>query len=175
MVGAKPDCTSAGEKGLNGLDRGRIVRGAILRNHHGGIADVEIHIARRDDFAVALDQARRGDRDHLQLRVEQRLGGIGISGGVGILLDRFGNGDPSRGNEARQIVDMPIGMIVDQALAKPDDPRRAKVAPQARFHVVLAQGRIAVWVEQALFGGEQHACPVAVDRASFEDPVGFRI
>ena len=48
----------------------------------------------------------------------------------GIVLDRFGNGDPARGDEAREIVDMAIGVIVDKPLTQPQHAVEAKIAPQ---------------------------------------------
>ncbi len=67
---------------------------------------------------------------------------------------------------------MAVGMVVDQAVAQPDDPRRAQIAHQPFFDLLLVEAGIAVRVEQALFGGDEDARPVTVDRSALQDPVG---
>ena len=59
-------------------------------------------------------------------------------------------------DEAREIVDMAVGMVVEQAVAEPHDARRAEVAPEPRLDLVLVEAGVAVGVEQALLGGQEH-------------------
>jgi hypothetical protein len=66
-------------------------------------------------------------------------------------------------------------MVVDEALAEPDDAVCAKVTRQPLLDIFLAKTRIAVGVEQTLFGGQEQARPVAIDRAAFQNPVGLRV
>ena len=54
MVGAKPDCGAVREECLNDIDRSSVIGGAVLRHHDYGVADVKVHIARRDDVAVLV-------------------------------------------------------------------------------------------------------------------------
>jgi hypothetical protein len=56
MVGAQADNLAIGEKVLDCLDRRPILRRAIQRHHDRCVADVEVHVAGRDDLAVPLDQ-----------------------------------------------------------------------------------------------------------------------
>src|SRR5687768_14260720 len=62
------------------------------------------------------DPAGRGDGHHLQIGVEQRLGRVGISGSVGIVSCRLRDRHPVRSDEAGKIVDVSVGMVVDQPL-----------------------------------------------------------
>ena len=171
----RPIARRSGKQRLDRLDRGAVVGCAVERDDDGRIADVEVHVAGRDDLAVALDQAGRGDGDDLEIGVEQRLGRIGIGRGIGVVVDRLRNGDAARPDEAREIVDMAVGMVVEQAVAEPDDA----VAPRSRFSrsstSSLVEARVAVGVEQALLGGEEGARPVAVDRSALQDPVGLGV
>jgi hypothetical protein len=173
MVGAKNNFLAKREQRLDCLDRRRIIGRAILGHHDRRIADVEVHIACRDDFAVTLDEAGRGDGHDLQVGIEQGFGSIGVSRRVGVIRDRFRDGDASGRDESGEVVDMAVGVVVDEAVAEPHDAVRAKVALQPLLNHFLGQARVAVRIEQALFGCEENAGAVAIDRAAFQDPVGL--
>src|SRR3546814_12398115 len=59
------DRAAVGEKRGERVDRGLIARHAIGRHDDGRVADIEIHIARRRDFAADLDAPGRGEVDDL--------------------------------------------------------------------------------------------------------------
>ena len=133
MVCPQADCTPVRKQRLDRLDRGGVVGLAILGHDHRGIADIEVHVAGRDDLAVASHRARRRDGDDFKLCVQKGLGGIGKGGNIGIVRDRLGDRDPPGSNEACKIVDVAVGVIVEQAVAKPDDTGRAEVALKAGY------------------------------------------
>ena len=66
---------------------------------------------------------------------------------------------------------MAVGMVVDEALTQPEDPIETEVCLEPVLHLGLAQVRVAVGIEDALFGGHGQAGAVDVDRAAFQDPV----
>ena len=152
--------------------RGGVVGRTVERNHHRGIAYIEIHVAGRNDLAVPLDRTGRRDGDHFQLGIEQCLGRVGVDLRIGIVGGRLGDCNAVRGDETGEVVDMAVGMVVEQAFAQPNHTRRAEVPLKPLLNLVPVQAGIAVRIEQALLGGEQGSAAVAVDRPSFEDPVG---
>ena len=73
-------------------------------------------------------------------RVERsRLGGVAIDRLIGIVRGRLRDRDPARRDEAREIVDMAVGMVVDQALAEPDDALEAEVALQPLLDLLASR------------------------------------
>ena len=72
-------------------------------------------------------------------------------------------------DKAGQLVDVPVGVVADDAAAEPEDVGRAEVIAEVLLDVGLGKLRVAIWVEQALLGGEQRAAAVDVDRAAFQD------
>src|SRR4249919_3527210 len=59
VVGAQAHCLAAREQGLDGMDGGLVIGGAVKRHDDNGIADVEIHVAGGDKLAIADDFAGR--------------------------------------------------------------------------------------------------------------------
>ena len=65
MVGALADDRAAGEQLGELVHGGDVILLAVERNHHRGIADVEVHVARRDDLLILVEHAtRRREADH---------------------------------------------------------------------------------------------------------------
>ena len=173
VVGAKADCNAVGEQRLDDLDRGAVVRRAILRHDDCRIADVEVHVARRDDVAVLVgDPAGRGQGHDVEMGVAEPPGGVLVDRLIGLVLGGGRDRDPARRDEAREIVDMAVGMIVHQPGAEPDHALEAEVLEKALLDLITGQG-IAVRVEQALLGRQHGARSVAVDGAAFEHPIGL--
>ena len=63
---------------------------------------------------------------------------------------------------------MAVGFIVEQAVRQPDHGVDGQVRGENRLDVLAPQMRVAVLVQQALFGGDQRAFAVDVDRAAFQ-------
>ena len=65
------------------------------------------------------------------------------------------------------------------SLSRPSPSQTTRSHPRSRCEPLLdllpVEARVAVGVEQALFGGQERARSVAVDRAAFENPVGLRV
>ena len=62
---------------------------------------------------------------------------------------------------------MSIGLVVDDAIAQPDDGGHRQVTAQQLFYLRLRQMRIAVAIQQALLRHQQGALAVSVDGAAF--------
>ncbi len=174
VVGAQADCNAVGEQRLDDVDRGLVVGRAILRDDDRGIADVEVHVARRDDVAVVAQIGPGEGRVTMSSpAARSRLRGVAIDGLVGVVLGRRRDRDAARRDEPREIVDMAVGMVVGEALAEPHDALEAEVARQP----LLRPPRATAWLRLGL---SRHcsvvmtrAAAVMVDRAALEDPVGL--
>ena len=90
---------------------------------------------------------------------------------VGIVGGRRGQSHAAGSDEAGKIVHVPVGMVVLQAVAQPDDLGETQVLVQPLFDRGPVERRVAVRIEQALLGGQHHARAVAVDCSAFEHPV----
>src|SRR3546814_7189613 len=72
---------------------------------------------------------------------------------------------------------MAVGVVVQEAVAEPEDAVEAEIARQPRLDLVPTHAFVAVRVQEALLGGDGEAGTVDIDRAAFQDPivvVGFR-
>src|SRR5690606_10723403 len=67
-----------------------------------------------------------------------------------------------------EVVDMPARLVIDDSFSEPDDAGYAEVFVQQYLELSLVEMRIAVRIEQALFGRDERALPVDVDCAAFE-------
>ena len=76
-----------------------------------------------------------------------------------------------RPGKAGNIVDMAVGMVVQQAIAQPDEVRHAQRTPDGRLDLVRRQVRIAVGIEQALARCQQPPFTIRIDGAAFQDQV----
>ena len=105
---------------------GWIVEG---RHEHDAVADVEVHVARRQTLSVEEERPRQRNRDHPQRApaqvahcpqapevVGQRrvvvVAGVGFDGGH----------DGVRAHETRQVVDMAVRVVTGDAPAQPQHP-----------------------------------------------------
>ncbi|PAV93554.1 hypothetical protein WR25_12586 [Diploscapter pachys] len=92
---------------------------------------------------------------------------------IGVVLRRLGQSDAPFADEAGEVVDMAIGMVVQQAVTQPDDTRIAQILAQPALDIGLGHRRVAIGIEQALFGRHHRAGTVTVDRAAFQHPVAI--
>jgi hypothetical protein len=121
VIGAQANNPTIGEKLLYSVYRRSIVRCTVEWDDDCSVSDVKIHVAGRDDLSVPFDCSRRWNGDHLQIGIEQCLGRIGVSLGIGVVGRCFGDSDPIRSDEAGEIVDMSVGVVIEQAIAQPND------------------------------------------------------
>ena len=143
-------------------------------DHRMGRHD-KVHIACRLNVPVPFDPPGRGHFDHFDAESARPRGGIGIDRGVGIVRPgRARQRQPIGRDKPGQIVDMAIGVIVDQPLAQPQHPVKAEIARQPHFEIGARQMRIAIGIEQALFGRRDQPGAIAIERPAFEHPVGAR-
>ncbi len=75
-------------------------------------------------------------------------------------------------NEASQVVDVAVRLIVDDTLAKPDDPIDAEIRAQPALDLTLIQRWIPIAVEQTLLRNECRAGPVRVNGSPLVDHRG---
>ena len=103
------------------------MRRSESRHDHQMRGDREIDVAGGLDHALAGNQTGRGNAHHFDAECLRPRRGIGIDCGVGIILaGGFGYNQPVRADEARKIVDVAIGVIVDQSVAQPQHPVKAQ-------------------------------------------------
>src|SRR3546814_2053594 len=80
---------------------------------------------------------------------------VGIDSRVGVILTgRHRNGQQAFPHETRQIVYMPVRMIVEQSVTQPQYRVIAKATCQQRFDLAPVKVRITVGIEQALLSGD---------------------
>src|SRR3546814_4821957 len=84
------------------------------------------------------------------------------------------NGQQAFPHETRQIVYMPVRMIVEQSVTQPQYRVIAKATCQQRFDLAPVKVRITVGIEQALLSGDGKAGAISVHRTAFENPVSLR-
>src|SRR5690606_27248270 len=69
---------------------------------------------------------------------------------------------------AAEIVDVAVGLVVEQAIRQPDHFVHAQVLGEYLLDLLAGEVRVAVLVEQAFPGGDQGAFAIDVDRAAFQ-------
>ena len=128
----------------------------------------KIGIAGRFCRSVPLNQSGRGDGDDLNTESLGATFRISIDCGIGIIAAGFRNDQFARPNKPRQIIDMAIGMIVDQPITQPQNPIKAEVVMQGLFDLFPRQIWVAIGVEQTLLGRDDKAGSIAINSSSFE-------
>src|SRR3546814_18780373 len=78
----------------------------------------------------------------------------------------------SGGRKAGEIGDMAVGMVVEQSVTQPQQPFDAQIVGKPGLDLPFRHARIAIGVEQALFGRDRQAGAVDVDRPALENPAG---
>ncbi len=124
------------------------------------VGDVEVHVARGHDAAVGDRATRPGRRERSRPRAAGPRASTSApsSRRSARSTSRFGS-SLARGSiatttpgphEARDGVDVPVGVVVEQAVAEPQDLLGAERAGHGALDLVAAHRRVAVGVEQAL-------------------------
>ncbi len=85
------------------------------------------------------------------------------------LVIRPREADFAGAHEARKVVDVAVGFVVEDTLAEPDDASHAEEGAQLRLDLRAAQVRVSIGVEQALFGDQGGARAIDVNGAAFVD------
>ena len=91
--------------------------------------------------------------------------------GIGRVLDP-GQEDDAGAGEAGEVVDVAVGLVLEDAVAEPDHLLGAEVVVERRLDRGAVELRVAVRVQQALLGGQHRALAVDVDRAALEHERG---
>ena len=124
----------------------------------------------------AEQRARLGQLPHFQLatlgidrRFQHLEGGHG-AGVLGIVLVVSPvQGHFTRTHEAAHVVDVAVGFIHVDAFVQPDKAGDAQIVAQVSFDLLFGQVRVAVFVEQALGGGQAGAFAIDMDGAPFQN------
>src|SRR5688572_15564470 len=161
VVGAQADGLAGREQGLERMDCGLVILSAVERDDNRRIADVKVHVARRNDFAIPHDLAWRGQSDEVELRVGKPPRRILEDGGIRVALGSGRNGDAAGRDEAGEVIYMAVRVIVEQSLAQPDELLETQVAGERFLNIGPVHAGIPIGVEQALLGGHDRARAVA--------------
>ena len=109
------------------------------------------------------------------IREAHRIESLAVLGqGLIIVVGAVSFDDGDHGvlrHEPGQVVDVPVSIVAHDAVAQPDDLADAEVVAQPGLDVVSCQCRVAVRVQQTLFGCHQCAGAVDLDRAAFQHHV----
>jgi len=114
---------------------------------------------------------RRNGRHHQARRAEPVLDGEEYLGIRVLAAGRMLAQHMSRRDEARDIVDMAIRVIIEQAVSQPDHLIHTKRRRQSRLSVRLGPVAVTVRVQQTLPGCQQPPFPVDIDRAALQHHV----
>ena len=74
----------------------------------------------------------------------------------------------TRRHEAREVVDVTVGLVVREPPGQPDHSLGGEMVVQRLLDLRPRQRRIAVGIQQALFRGDDGSLPVSVDRAALQ-------
>ena len=177
--GVDADDFAVGEKGLEDIGGLVVGQAAVGWEDDLGVGDVEVGVGGREALVVVEDEVGHGHLDDGGLfavgqtaaaeHLEVALQGLVVLV-PGVVLDDGEDG--VGGYEAREVVDMAVGVVADDAVAKPDDVVHTVIVAQILFYLVLVEVGIAVGIEEAGGGGEEVAAAVDVDAAAFHDDAG---
>src|SRR5690606_2803081 len=182
------DHTAIWEQALQRLQRNRIGFAIEQRHDDSRVCDVEIDVRGGETFSwnarptvfdgidttAFLGCSEQGTR-HWQLvylepaalgiaRIRQALVSVPRDLVLRIaLVVSPGQHDFARTHEAAEIVDVPARFVVHHASAQPNHLGDTKIFAKQVFNLCAIQVWIAVWIEQAFFGGKQRAFAVDVN------------
>ena len=169
----------AARKQLAEHAKGGVLRARSVYGHDdGAVGDDEIHVrgGRRSANRVAVEAHARNADDFEP--APARIAGLaqGPRDGVqhfGVRIVVAGGrlaDDQARRHEAREVVDMAVGVIVRQPLVDPDRLLGAERFSQRRLRLLFLPA-VAVRVEQCLSGGENGALAVMLDGAALQHEI----
>lgn len=181
---------------VGGVDADDFAVGEESLEDVGGLVVGEATVGGEDDFAIGNVEVGIGGREALVV-VEDDVGhgklhdggllAVGETAAVehlevllqgfvvlipGVLFD---DGDDGVGrDEAREVVDMTVGVIADNAFTEPDDIINTIIVTKIAFYLVLIELWIAVGIEKARGGGEEVATAVDINAAAFHDDIRLK-
>src|SRR5579863_6894270 len=171
------DDFAAGECGGDGVEGDAVVGIVKCGHEHDAVSDIEVGVAGGQALVAKYDRARQRELDEVELLAGGRARGfeagevVGERLVVGVAGVGFDDGKDGVGRgEARDVVDMAVGVVAGDATAEPDDLIDAEVVVERALELLAAHAGIALLdvAEQAFFRGEQSAGAVDVDGAAFE-------
>ena len=153
---------------------------AEIRHEHRAVDDEKIRVAGRHRLAVKGERLGHGQLNDVELlafRSPEHLQTLQVFREdfvVRVALVGLDHGDETVGFvETRDVVDMAIGVVTDDAIAHPQHLRNAEVVLEVLLDLLARKVRVAVFIEQALLAGEEQALAIHLDGATFEDHVVF--
>ena len=182
VAGINRDDLASREERCQRVQGDAIVRIVEHRYQQNAIRDVEIRIARGQAASLENDWARHGKLDDVEWLAILIVCGLKTTKIVPqrfvirifrIVLDHGDDG--VRRDEPREVIDVAVSIVAEDAAAQPDHVRRTEIISEDFFVVFARHAGIALlhFAEQTLFGGEERALSVDVDRAAFEDDTVF--
>ena len=175
--GVYSDDGTIGEAIGEDVQRDAVIGIVERRDDHDAVGDVEVRVARGESLAVHDDRAGEGKVDDLEppLDVTGRvLEPLPIvDGALVVLIGRIGlEGEDDRvaSDEAGDVVHVAVRVVPDAALAEPDGGVDSQVLTEREFLPGPIEARVALLDrrEQTLFGREENAIAVGLDRSTLE-------
>ncbi len=167
-----PTTVRVGKELGQDAQRAPVIRVVERRHQHGRVSDVEVGVAGREPHTVEVERRRHRQRDDPQ---RFSVGGRHRAETLEVVAQRFVVGVGPIGllrehhrrlvDEARQIVDVPVGVVPGDAAAEPEHLARAEVGRQDPLELLARQPRVARLdvVQQALLRRQQRPRAVDVD------------
>ena len=170
-----PDHLPPGEDLAQDPERRVIRRLAVGRHQDAVVDDEEIGVARRQVATGEADGAGQGELDDLErgpvaqahrAQAPEVLAHRAVVGRGGVVLRH--RHEPAPADEAGEVVDMAVGVVVGQPLADPEDlvDRQALADGGVEGRVVAALGPVGVVLDG--LGREQEAVARDLDAAALE-------
>src|SRR4029453_17664761 len=128
---------------------------AECRDQQRAVGEIEVYVGRRHALALVGDGSRHRQLDNLE-RIAVLIACL-VEGAAGFLQDRViwialvaldPDGDRARIDEAREIVDVAIGVVALDALAEPDHVLLAVVVAQVFLDALLRYLGVAIPIQQ---------------------------
>ncbi len=178
VYGVDADDFSGGEAGGDCVEGVTVVGVVEGGNEDEGVGDVEVGVGGGEALAFEEDGGRHGEGSDFERLAGGVAGGVEarevfgkrevvLVGGVG-----FDGGEDGIGaDEASDVVYVAVGVVAGAAPVKPDGLGDAELVGEGGFELGAGDAGVALlgFGEEALFGGDEGACAVDVDRAAFED------
>ncbi len=178
IYGMDADDFAVGKKLGENAQRNAVVGIMESRHQDEAVGDIEVGVAGRKALPAKYDGAWQRQLDNCELPAVTAAGGFeaGKVVGEGFVVGVFGirlNGgdDGGRRNEARDVVDVPVGVVTGYPATEPDDLLDAEIVVKCLLELLAAYAGVALlyFAEQTLFGSQQDAFSIGVDGTAFED------